>query len=203
MIEKINWEKVNGLVPAIVQSCVDGTVLMLGYMNEDALRLTRLSGEVCFFSRTRKRLWRKGESSGNVLKLVDIYLDCDSDTLLVVAEPTGPVCHTGKDNCFGYSARSPHFLETLEKVIEERIEGVGDGSYTHALVQKGCARVAQKVGEEGVEVAVASALGERDQVVEESADLLFHLMVNLQAQGLRLADVIGCLKERHMSKTRG
>ena len=203
MIEKINWEKVDGLIPAIVQSSIDGTVLMLGYMNEDALRLTRLSGEVCFFSRTRKRLWRKGEASGNVLKLVDIYLDCDADTLLVMAEPTGPVCHTGEDNCFGCSTRSPHFLETLEKVIEERIEGSGDGSYTHALVQKGLARVAQKVGEEGVEVALASAMEDRDQVIEETADLLFHMMVNLKAQGLCLADVVGCLKERHTSKTRG
>lgn len=203
MLEKIDWKKVNGLLPAIIQSSEDHSVLMLGYMNEEALQLTQELEQVCFYSRTKKRIWRKGESSGNVLKLVEMHLDCDGDTLLVRATPTGPVCHTGATNCFACENLSPHFLSTLESVIKSRIQNGHNESYTHSLAKSGAARVAQKVGEEAVEAAIASVSGNREEVIEESADLLFHMIVNLKVQGLHLSDVLTCLQKRHSDKVRG
>lgn len=203
MLKNIDWKKVDRLLPAIIQSSEDHSVLMLGYMNEEALQLTLKLGEICFYSRTKKRIWRKGESSGNVLKLVEMHLDCDGDAILVLASPTGPVCHKGSDNCFEYETCPPHFLRTLEQEIEDRIQGGNKESYTHSLVQKGASRVVQKVGEEAVEVVIASVSGTREEVVEETADLLFHIMVNLQVQRLRLSDVIACLQKRNLKKVRG
>ena len=200
MLEEIDWIKVDGLIPTIVQSGVDQSVLMLGYMNQDALRLTLAEGQLCFYSRTKQRLWRKGETSGNVLLLKDLRLDCDGDTLLATVTPTGPVCHTGADNCFGTDCDSITWLHHLEHIIASRAEIDNEGSYTHRLIARGPQRVAQKVGEEGVELALASALGHTEEVRNESADLLFHFLVNLHVQGLCLQDVISCLQERHKER---
>jgi len=194
MLENIDWEKVEGLLPAIVQSSKDHSILMLGYMNEEALKLTQKLGEVHFYSRTKKRTWKKGETSGNVLKLDEIHLDCDGDAILILATPTGPICHKGSENCFKYKNFSPHFLDTLDRVIEDRIQNGHRESYTHSLVQQGTTKVTQKVIEEALEVAMART---QKEVIEESADLLFHMMVNLRSQGLKLKEVIACLQKRH------
>ncbi|MFO1265450.1 MAG: bifunctional phosphoribosyl-AMP cyclohydrolase/phosphoribosyl-ATP diphosphatase HisIE, partial [Rubrivivax sp.] len=181
----IDWSKDGGLVPAIVQDADSGAVLMLGYMNREALGATQARGRVVFYSRSRQRLWEKGETSGNHLAVVGIRLDCDADTLLVLARPAGPTCHTGARTCFGEEALTPAeslaFLARLEDIIATRISEAPEGSYTAKLYARGVRRIAQKVGEEGLEVALAGA-GEPDpQVVSESADLLFHLLLLLRA----------------------
>jgi phosphoribosyl-ATP pyrophosphohydrolase/phosphoribosyl-AMP cyclohydrolase len=201
---RIDWDKDGGLVPAIIQDVDSGAVLMLGYMNREALTATLARGRVVFYSRTRQRLWEKGETSGNHLSVAEIRLDCDADTLLVLARPAGPTCHTGDRTCFGAEpltrAEPLAFLAQLEDVIAERINEAPEGSYTARLYARGVRRVAQKVGEEGLEVALAGA-GEADpQLIAESADLLFHLLLLLRSRALPLAAVVDELRQRHAAQ---
>ncbi len=199
-IDDLAWEKMNGLIPAIVQDAFDGRVLMQGYMNKDALRITFESGQVTFWSRSRETLWTKGETSGHYLDLVDIHPDCDSDCLLIRARQEGPTCHLGLDTCFDTEAKvKPElaFLADLEQVIAKRDEERPEGSYTTSLLESGIKRIAQKVGEEGVETALAAAAGEDDEVLNESADLIYHLMVLLRSRQLDLGSLVEVLKTRH------
>jgi phosphoribosyl-ATP pyrophosphohydrolase/phosphoribosyl-AMP cyclohydrolase len=200
-IESLDWDKNDGLVPAIVQHAGSGRVLMLGYMDRAALAATLAREHVVFFSRSRQRLWEKGETSGNFLHLVDIRFDCDADTLLVIARPEGPVCHTGSSSCFGdeaLTAAAPlSFLLELEQLIAQRIAEAPEGSYTARLHARGVRRVAQKVGEEGLEVALAGAGESDDALLGECADLVYHLLVLLRSRGLPLAAVIEELRRRH------
>ncbi|MCG7586161.1 bifunctional phosphoribosyl-AMP cyclohydrolase/phosphoribosyl-ATP diphosphatase HisIE [Photobacterium sp. OFAV2-7] len=201
----INWEKVDGLVPAIVQDNTSGQVLMLGYMNDEALNKTLETKQVTFWSRTKSRLWTKGETSGNVLELKSIKLDCDQDTLLVKVNPVGPTCHLGTTTCFdsdntieGQDEQPALvFLHQLEQVLAARKDADPDSSYTASLYARGTKRISQKVGEEGVEVALAATSGDKKELVCESADLIYHLIVLLQDQGLSLSDVTAKLQERH------
>ncbi|HAS6547215.1 TPA: bifunctional phosphoribosyl-AMP cyclohydrolase/phosphoribosyl-ATP diphosphatase HisIE [Vibrio parahaemolyticus] len=198
--ERINWEKVDGLVPAIVQDFQSSQVLMMGYMNQDALAKTGETGQVTFFSRTKERLWTKGETSGNVLQLVNISLDCDNDTLLVRVNPIGPTCHTGTTTCWDGDAQEESqmvWLHQLEQLLAARKSADPDSSYTASLYARGTKRISQKVGEEGVEVALAATSGDKAELVCESADLIYHLLVLLQDQGLSMNDVVNKLKERH------
>jgi phosphoribosyl-ATP pyrophosphohydrolase/phosphoribosyl-AMP cyclohydrolase len=202
--ERIDWNKDGGLVPAIVQDATSGAVLMLGYMNREALSTTLARGRVVFYSRSRQRLWEKGETSGHHLELVEIRGDCDGDTLLVLARPAGPTCHTGDRTCFGSESltQAEHlaFLAELEGIIGARISGAPEGSYTAQLHAKGVRRVAQKVGEEGLEVALAGA-GEPDpQLIAESADLLFHLLVLLRSRAVPFDAVVAELRQRHAAR---
>ena len=200
-IERIDWDKNDGLVPAIVQHAGSGRVLMLGYMDRAALAATLARDRVVFFSRSKQRLWEKGETSGNFLQLIDIRYDCDADTLLVIARPEGPVCHTGSSSCFGdepLTAAAPlSFLLELEQLIAQRIAEAPEGSYTARLYARGLRRVAQKVGEEGVEVALAGAGESDDALIGECADLVYHLLVLLRSRSLPLAAVIEELRRRH------
>jgi phosphoribosyl-ATP pyrophosphohydrolase/phosphoribosyl-AMP cyclohydrolase len=202
-IEGLDFSKGAGLLPAIVQHAGSGAVLMLGYMNRDALRASLMRRRVVFFSRSRQRLWEKGETSGQGLELAQIRADCDRDALLVTAWPRGPVCHLGTASCFG-DARAPGealaFLDTLARVIGERMAARPEGSYTARLVAGGAKRVAQKVGEEGLEVALAGAGGSDAEVVAEAADLLYHVLVLLRVRGLPLERVIDELRARHAAK---
>ena len=195
----INFNKNNdGLVPAIVQDATTKNVLMLGYMNDEALKKTQDTKLVTFFSRTKNRLWTKGEESGNVLNLVDIKLDCDSDTLLVTVNPNGPTCHTGSDTCWNEdNTESYGFLTQLENTIQSRVEaGNTEKSYVASLFAKGINKVAQKVGEEAVEVVIEAKDNNDDLFLNESSDLLFHYLMLLQAKGFKLDDVVKVLKER-------
>lgn len=198
----LDFGKADGLITAVIQHADTGAVLMVGYMNAEALAATFERNKVVFFSRTKQRLWMKGETSGHVLDVVDVRTDCDRDALLITARPNGPVCHVGTDTCFGDvaatgSSGSLAFLGTLEGVIERRVTENPEGSYTAKLFAKGPKRIAQKVGEEGVEVALAAVTETDDKVVSESADLLYHLLVLLKSRGLSLASVIGELESRH------
>lgn len=198
-ISQLSWPD-SQLLPAIVQHAISGKVLMQGYMNPDALQHTLQSGNVTFFSRSKQRLWTKGESSGHTLQLVSIDSDCDSDSLLVLAIPQGPTCHVGTETCWhDNDANSPQlaFLYDLEQVIKAREGADPKSSYTASLFAKGVKRIAQKVGEEGVESALAAMAGDREELKNEAADLLFHLLVLLRSQQLELADVIAILKQRH------
>ncbi len=198
--ERINWEKVDGLVPAIVQDYQSSQVLMMGYMNPAALEKTGETGNVTFFSRTKERLWTKGETSGNVLQLQNIALDCDSDTLLVKVNPIGPTCHTGTTTCWDGDKQEESqmvWLHQLEQLLAARKDADPESSYTASLYARGTKRISQKVGEEGVEVALAATSGDKAELVCESADLIYHLMVLLQDQGLSMNDVVNKLKERH------
>ncbi len=198
-IMNINFNKnPDGLVPAIIQDATTKNVLMLGYMNEKALEKTKLSGLVTFFSRTKNRLWTKGEESGNTLKLVDIKLDCDNDTLLISVNPVGPTCHKGSDTCWNEpNIQSFGFLSSLEDVITSRIKNADvQKSYVASLFEKGINKVAQKVGEEAVEVVIEAKDNNDDLFLEESADLLFHYLILLQAKGFELNDVVNVLKSR-------
>lgn len=203
-LDRLDFAKGGGLLPAIVQHAGSGAVLMLGYMNREALLATLTNRRVMFFSRSRGRLWEKGETSGHTLDLEEIRLDCDGDTLLVRAWPRGPVCHLGEASCFGKPAacegNPAAFLEVLEAVIDDRITDGMAGSYTAQLLSQGLRRVAQKVGEEALEVALAGAGGADTQVVAETADLLYHLLVLLRARGLRLEAVLGELRARHRAR---
>lgn len=200
---RIAWEKVGGLVPVIVQHAVSGAVLMLGYMNRDALDATLERRRVVFFSRSRGRLWEKGETSGHHLAVVRLHLDCDADTLLVTALPAGPVCHTGTATCFGDEplthAQRLAFLATLEGIIAQRMSEQPEGSYTARLHAAGIRRVAQKVGEEGVEVALAAVTGSDAPLLGECADLVYHLLVLLRERSLDLAAVVQTLQQRHVA----
>ena len=198
----IDWDKMNGLVPAIVQDQATGAVLMLGYMNPEALAATQASGRVTFWSRSKQRLWTKGETSGHFLSAEKIALDCDQDTLLILATAHGPACHTGTDTCWGTEApaaeaQSIAFLRTLEKVITQRIADRPAGSYTTKLLDAGITRIAQKVGEEGLELALASVVQSDREVISEAADLLYHTLLLLNAKGLSLGAVVNELKSRH------
>lgn len=196
MIDQLDFAK-SPLIPAIVQDATTRQVLMLGFMNREAVARTLQSGQVTFFSRSRETLWTKGETSGNTLELVDLYADCDNDTLLVLANPAGPTCHRGTVSCFDEPvATERSFLWQLEDTITRRLAEGGDDSYVATLRSRGLARVAQKVGEEGVETALAAVTGSDDETVSEAADLLFHLTVLLRAKALSLDDVIGELKRR-------
>ena len=200
-ISRIDFAKGDGLVPAIVQDADTGAVLMMAYMNKEALEQTLSRKRAVFFSRSKQRLWEKGETSGHTLDVVDIASDCDNDTLLVSARPRGPACHNGTLTCFGDEPRSAAtsiaFLAKLEGVIAQRATEKPESSYTARLLDRGIARVAQKVGEEGVELALAGVSETEQKVVEESADLLFHLMVLLRARGIPLAQVVRQLESRH------
>ena len=200
-ISKVDFAKADGLVPAIVQDADTGAVLMLAYMNSEALEQTLARKRAVFFSRSKQRLWEKGETTGHTLDVVDVALDCDNDTLLVTARPRGPACHNGTATCFGdeprNSATGIAFLAKLESVIAQRASEKPEASYTAKLLDKGIKRIAQKVGEEGVETALAGVGEADDKVVEESADLLFHLLVLLRARGIPLAEVVRALESRH------
>ncbi|MBQ3699306.1 MAG: bifunctional phosphoribosyl-AMP cyclohydrolase/phosphoribosyl-ATP diphosphatase HisIE [Prevotella sp.] len=196
---KIDFEKMGGLVPAIVQDAVTKNVLMLGFMNEEAYQKTLETKHVTFWSRTRQTLWTKGETSGNFLNLVDIKTDCDQDTLLVKAHPDGPTCHTGTDTCWGEdNASNPLlFLTELQDFINRRKEEMPEGSYTTSLFTKGVNKIAQKVGEEALETVIEATNGTSEHLVYEASDLLYHLLVLLTEKGLRIEDVAAELQKRH------
>ena len=195
---KIDYSKYSdGLVPAIVQDVATGKVLMLGFMNADAVKQTQLLEKVTFYSRTKKRLWTKGEESGNFLELKSITTDCDNDTLLIKAHPAGPVCHTGADTCFNEVNTNDNFLLVLQEIIKQRKNNPSGNSYVSGLFQKGINAVAQKVGEEAVELVIEAKDNDKDKFVNEAADLLFHYMILLEAKGFSLNDVLNTLQQRH------
>lgn len=197
-LSMLNFDKMGGLLPAVIVDNQSSQVLMVGFMNEDAISRTLSTGKVTFFSRTKQRLWTKGEESGNFLKVEEILPDCDNDTLLIRAIPSGPVCHTGSHTCFGESEAIPFsFLSKLFNLIEERKAEMPEGSYTTSLFKRGSDRIIQKVGEEAVEVVIAAKNRNKEEIKNESADLLFHLLVLLSEQGINPSEVIGTLISRH------
>jgi phosphoribosyl-ATP pyrophosphohydrolase/phosphoribosyl-AMP cyclohydrolase len=198
MTDTLNFSKLNGLVPAIVQDNDSLQVLMVGFMNREAIEKTEREGTVVFWSRTKQRLWQKGETSGNTLQVVSMAIDCDGDALLIRATPRGPVCHTGTFSCFGEDriAATQSVFDRLEAIVRDRQRLLPEQSYTAALLQQGTAKIAQKVGEEAVEVVIASLQDDAKAVREESADLLYHLVVLLRERGLSLNDVAETLRER-------
>jgi phosphoribosyl-ATP pyrophosphohydrolase/phosphoribosyl-AMP cyclohydrolase len=200
-LDALDWDKEQGLLPAIVQDEVNGAVLMLGYMNREALAATQASGRVTFFSRSKQRLWTKGETSGHFLELRAIAADCDGDALLILAHPLGPACHRGTLSCFGeaapQTAAQPYgYLGVLTETIRQRIAARPPGSYTAKLLEEGPRRIAQKVGEEGLELALASVAQGDEEVLAEAADLLYHVVLLLEAKGLSLARVVAELAAR-------
>lgn len=196
--KQVDFQKsADGLVPAIVQDAATLKVLMLGYMNQESLDKTLAEGKVTFFSRSKQRLWTKGEESGNFLHLQDIRVDCDSDTLLIKVNPAGVVCHTGADTCWEEANVSNDFLCKLESIINDRKNNPSDKSYTSTLFAKGINKIAQKVGEEAVEVVIEAKDDNEELFLNESADLLFHYLVLLSAKGYQLADVLAILQQRH------
>lgn len=198
-ISQLDWQKADGLLPSIVQDATSGKVLMQGYMNQEALEATFNKGLVTFFSRSKERLWTKGETSDNTLELVSAFVDCDKDSILVLANPAGPTCHTGTETCWmdAEASSTYSFIADLERVIASRKGADADSSYTASLYASGIKRIAQKVGEEGVETALAATVQDLDELKNESADLIYHLLVLLQASDLSLNDVIDVLKKRH------
>lgn len=194
---QLDWQKVNNLMPVIIQHYVSGDVLMLGYMTPEALKQTQTSGKVTFYSRTKNRLWTKGETSGHFLNVKSISTDCDNDTLLILVDPIGATCHTGSNSCFAKAKTEWGFLYQLEQLLTARKNADPQSSYTAKLYHDGTKRIAQKVGEEGVETALAATVHDREELKNESADLIYHLLVLLQDQNLSLQDVIGILKTRH------
>ena len=197
-LDTLDWAKMDGLVPAIAQDAATGEVRMLGYCNRAALEATLATNVVTFFSRSRGALWVKGETSGNRLELVDASADCDRDSILLLVRPLGPTCHTGSDSCFG-DAGPPGvgFIATLGQTIADRAGGDPDASYTARLLAQGVKRIAQKVGEEGVETALAAVAGDRAELESEAADLVYHLLVLLEASGSSLGQVVAELRCRH------
>ena len=195
----IDFSKLNGLIPAVIQDADTKNVLMVGFMNEEAYQKTIETKKVTFFSRTRQRLWTKGEESGHFLHLVDIKNDCDNDTLLVKVHPEGPTCHTGTDTCWG--EKDEHnpllFLSELQDFIEKRHEEMPEGSYTTSLFRDGLNRMAQKVGEEALEAVIEAVNGTNDRLIYEASDMFYHLIVLLTAKGLRIEDVVSELESRH------
>ncbi len=194
-IESLDWTKQDGLIPAVVQDADTLRVLMLGYMSKESLAQTLQCGEAVFYSRSRAQLWRKGATSGNVLKLVSLTADCDNDTLLLLARPAGPTCHLDRASCFPDAPAN--FLAELAQLIETRATTPLAGSYTQKLFESGIRRIAQKVGEEGVEVALAGVVEDEEALLGEAADLSYHLLVLLRARGLGLRDLLACLEARH------
>jgi phosphoribosyl-AMP cyclohydrolase / phosphoribosyl-ATP pyrophosphohydrolase len=202
-IASLDWAKGNGLLPAVVQDAHSGRVLMVGYMNAAALNQTLQQKRVTFFSRSKNRLWTKGETSGNHLELVSAAADCDNDSILITARPKGPTCHTGSESCFGdvsTEAGDLAFLSRLESVIAQRIAEKPEGSYTARIWAQGPTKMAQKVGEEGVEVALAGATQSDERLISEAADLLFHLALLLKSRNLSLSDAVAELAKRHAAK---
>jgi len=201
----LDWSKGGGLLPAIVQDANNGAVLMLAYMNAEALAQTLASRRVTFWSRSKRRLWTKGETSGHFLDLIDIAADCDGDTLLVLAHPRGPACHEGTPTCWGEKAPRAAgeplgFLAQLDQVIQQRIAERPEGSYTTQLLEQGTRRIAQKVGEEGLELALAAVAQSNAEVIGEAADLLYHTLLLLRVKGLSMADVTAELQARHEAR---
>jgi phosphoribosyl-ATP pyrophosphohydrolase/phosphoribosyl-AMP cyclohydrolase len=192
------WDKMDGLLPAAVQDRASGRLLMLGYMDREALAATLRTGLATFWSRSKQRLWQKGETSGNFLRVAAVHEDCDADALLVLADPQGPTCHLGTPSCFGGEGPAgPAWLADLARIVAERAETGGETSYTARLLAEGLPRMAQKVGEEGVEVALAAVARDAAGCAEETADLLYHLIVLMQAKGFGWSEVIQILKDRH------
>ena len=201
-LQGLDWDKGGGLLPAIVQDAMRGSVLMLGYMNREALAATRATGRITFWSRSKQRLWTKGETSGHFLALKQIAVDCDGDALLVLAERVGPACHKGTPTCWGESAPQSRaeqiaFLGGLEQVITQRIASRPPGSYTTRLLAEGTRRIAQKVGEEGLELALAGVVQSGPEIIAEAADLFYHAMLLLKVKGLSLSEVVAELAARH------
>ncbi|MBQ7163533.1 MAG: bifunctional phosphoribosyl-AMP cyclohydrolase/phosphoribosyl-ATP diphosphatase HisIE [Bacteroidales bacterium] len=198
-MKNLDFEKMGGLIPAVIQDNKTGKVLMLGFMNEEALAKTERDGKVTFYSRTRKCLWTKGETSGHFLNVVSITDDCDHDTLLIKVNPTGPVCHTGAETCFNEENRLGdfEFLRYLQDFIDRRHEEMPDGSYTTSLFRDGVKRMAQKVGEEAVETVIEAVDGNDERFLYEASDLVYHLIVLLTSKGYRLEDLGKELKKRH------
>jgi len=193
---KINFDKLDGLVPCVIQDANTRVVLMLGFMNEEAYKKTIKEKKVTFFSRSKQRLWTKGETSGNSLELVDIIIDCDNDTLLVKVNPKGPTCHTGADTCFN-EKNDNWSLNALENIIKDRKENPVKGSYTTSLFESGLNKVAQKVGEEAVELIIEAKDNNKELFLNEAADLMYHYLVLLTEKGFSLDQVLGILKNRH------
>ncbi|MBS0001100.1 MAG: bifunctional phosphoribosyl-AMP cyclohydrolase/phosphoribosyl-ATP diphosphatase HisIE [Cyclobacteriaceae bacterium] len=194
----LNFEKFNGLIPAIVQDHKTGKILMLGFMNEEAYDITVREKKATFYSRSRESIWTKGETSGNYLYVKDIIEDCDHDTLLIKADPAGPVCHTGADTCFNeINQETEFFISHLVKVIHDRHEHPSETSYTSSLFRQGINKIAQKVGEEAVELVIESKDDNKDLFLNEAADLFFHYLVLLEAKGYSFDEIIAVLKERH------
>ena len=198
-ISKIDFNKMDGLIPAIIQDAETQNVLMLGFMNEDALAKTQELGKVTFFSRTKNRLWTKGEESGNFLDVVSMAIDCDNDTLLIKVNPVGPVCHKGDDTCFEESntGNDIQFLSYLQDFIDKRKAEMPEGSYTTSLFQRGTRKITQKVGEEAVETIIGAMANDDENFMYEAGDLLYHLIVLLTHKGYRIEDVVRELKKRH------
>jgi phosphoribosyl-ATP pyrophosphohydrolase/phosphoribosyl-AMP cyclohydrolase len=195
---KVDFEKMNGLVIAIVQDAISGKVLMQGYMNEAALAKTQVTGKVTFYSRSKKRLWTKGETSGNFIELVSLSADCDGDSILVKANPLGPVCHTGADTCFDeVNSSKTGFIDQLRAIIKDRKNNPSDESYTASLFAKGINKIAQKVGEEAVEIVIEAKDDNKHLFLGEAADLMFHYLILLEAKGYELDEVMAVLMERH------
>lgn len=202
-VAELAWRKMDGLLPAIVQDQSSGRVLMLGYMNQEALEATLGTGLATFFSRSKRRLWQKGETSHNHLHVHSVFADCDDDTLLVLARPDGPTCHSGTRSCFGDdAAMGPGWLADLSTIAHERAQSSDEASYTRRLLAEGSGRVAQKVGEEGVEVALAAVSRPPDECAEELADLLYHLVVLMESIGIGWEEVVNLLKARHAQARR-
>lgn len=198
-ITKLDFKKSEGLIPCIVQDANTKVVLMLGYMNEEALNKTLTEKRLTFFSRTKKRLWTKGETSKNYLNLIDVTADCDNDTLLFKVNPTGPTCHTGADTCFN-EKNEESGLNFLEAIIQERVKNPKDGSYTNQLLSAGINKVAQKVGEEAVELVIEAKDNNKELFLGEAADLMYHYQVLLAAKGFKMEDVAAVLRSRHLKK---
>ena len=198
-IEQIDFSKLNGLVPAVIQDNSTKKVLMVGFMNKEALQKTGETGKVTFFSRTKNRLWTKGEESGNFLNVVSVLVDCDNDTLLIKANPVGPVCHTGADTCFFETNKNSEigFLSYLQDFIDKRKKEMPEGSYTTSLFNEGTAKISQKVGEEAVETIIGAMANDDENFIYETGDLLYHLIVLLSHKGYRIENVVQELQKRH------
>lgn len=198
-IEQIDFKKLNGLVPVVIQDNSTQKVLMVGFMNKEALEKTQELGKVTFFSRTKNRLWTKGEESGNFLHVVSMLVDCDNDTLLIKANPVGPVCHTGADTCFFETNKESEvsFLSYLQDFIDKRKKEMPEGSYTTSLFKEGTSKISQKVGEEAVETIIGAMANDNENFIYEAGDLLYHLIVLLTHKGYRIEDVVQELKKRH------
>ena len=196
---QLDFAKMNGLIPAVIQDNTTLKVLMLGFMNDEALAKTEETGKVTFYSRTKNRLWTKGEESGNFLNVVSVATDCDNDTLLIKVTPVGPVCHTGADTCWGEENEESDilFLEYLQDYIDQRKQEMPEGSYTTSLFQSGTRKIAQKVGEEAVETIIGAMANDDENFLYEGADLLYHLIVLLSHKGYRIEDLARELKKRH------
>jgi phosphoribosyl-ATP pyrophosphohydrolase/phosphoribosyl-AMP cyclohydrolase len=200
-VDMLAWDKMDGLLPAVVQDRASGRLLMLGYMNREALEASLASGFVTFFSRSKQRLWRKGETSGNVLRLVSAHEDCDGDALLVLADSEGPTCHLGTTSCFGGEPEGPGWLADLSRIVEHRAASDDSSSYTRKLIEAGVERIAQKIGEEGVEVALAGVTRNAETCAEEVADLLYHIAVLMEARDFGWNEVMAVLKSRHSERS--